>query len=155
GGGLPQIPTILGGQIPSLAVGSEQERSNYLRGGINVGATYDDNATLVSTGAVSNETYSVFPNIAIEQTFSRVRWSLGYAAGLTVNQRLSESNQGSHSLDFDSEFRLSPHVNLRVNENFALTTGLFDSSNPSAGGPNATVLAPLSKQRSSSTTAET
>jgi hypothetical protein len=154
---LPQIPSILGGQGPSVAFRAEQERSNYLRGGINVGATYDDNASLVSNNAVSNTTYSVFPNIAIEQTFPRLRWDFAYAAGFTVNQRLTNQNQGSHSLSFDSQFRLSPHVNLRVAENFSLTTGFFDSGNGTVaggGGPNANLIAPLSKQRASSTVAE-
>jgi len=154
---LPRIPRILGGQGPSLEFRTEQERSNYLRGGINVGATYDDNASLVSNGAVSNTTYSVFPNIAIEQTFSRMRWDLGYAAGFTVNQRLSNQNQGSHALNFDSQFRLSPHVTLRVQENFSLTTGFFDSGNVNlAGGvgPNANLIAPLSKERSNATVGE-
>ena len=43
---MPQIPAVLGGPKLSVALRSETERSNYLRGGINVGATYDDNALL-------------------------------------------------------------------------------------------------------------
>lgn len=156
---LPQIPALLGGPGTSLAFSSELERSNYLRGGLNVGATYDTNAVLVSTGEVGNPTYSVFPNIAIEQTFPRVRWKLGYAAGLTVNQRLSNRDQGSHDLNFDSTFRLSPHVSLRVAEDFSLTTGFFDSGSGAGfgvgnGGPNGSLMTPLAKQRSSSTVAE-
>jgi hypothetical protein len=155
---LPQIPALLGGPGMSLAFSSEQDRSNYLRGGLNVGATYDDNALLVSTEAVGNTTFSVFPNIALEQTVPRMHWKLGYAAGLTVNQRLSNRNQGSHGLKFDSQFRLSPHVNLRVAEDFSLTTGFFDSGSGVVaggnGGPNASLITPLSKQRSSSTVAE-
>ena len=57
-----------------------------------------------------------------------MRWALGYAGGFTASQRLSDSNQGSHALNFESQFRLSPHVNLRVAENFSLTSGLFASS---------------------------
>jgi hypothetical protein len=88
-----------------------------------------------------------------------MRWKLGYAAGLTVNQRLSNRNQGSHDLSLDSQFRLSQHVNLRVAEEFSLTTGFFDSGNGVGGavgngGPNANLITPLAKQRSSSTVAE-
>jgi len=50
-------------------------------------------------------------------------------------------------------------VNLRVAENFSLTTGFFDSGNGTgvirSGGPNASLIAPLSTQRSSMTTVET
>jgi len=153
---LPQIPALLGGRGNSLAFPSEQQRSNYLRGGLNVGAAYDDNAVLGPSSGVGNTTYSVFPNIAIEQTMPRIHWSLGYAAGLTVNQRLSNNNQGSHDLNFESQFRLSPHVNLRVAEDFSLTSGMFDGGTgagvqPGAGG----LITPVAAKRSSDTVVET
>ncbi len=140
-GELPQIPALLGGKGSSTAFLSELQRSNYLRAGLNVGATYDDNALLLSSRTKSNTSESIFPNIAIEQSTSRIRWTLGYAGGLTVNQKFTSQNQGSHNLNFDSQFRLSPHVSLRVAENFSVTTGLFDSGNGTgvaggAGGPN-------------------
>jgi hypothetical protein len=160
GSDLPQIPAMLGGKGMSSAFLSELARSNYLRGGVNVGAAYDDNPLLLSTGVVSNTSVSIFPNIMIEESSSRVRWTLGYAGGLTVNQRFTNQNQGSHSLNFDSQYRLSPHVSLRVAENFSMTTGFFDAGNGAAGvggsgGPNASLITPLSTQRSSATTVET
>ncbi len=126
---------------------------------MNVGATYDDNPLLTSAKAESNTSESIFPNISIEQSRSRTRWTLGYAGGLTVNQKITSQNQGSHNLNFDSQFRLSPHVNLRVAENFSLTTGFFDAGNGAgfvtgAGGPNASLITPLATQRSSLTTVE-
>jgi hypothetical protein len=159
GADVPPIPAILGGAGNSLAFTSEMERSNYLRGGINVGAAYDDNALLTSTGQVTNTTYSVFPNIAIEQSTSRMRWSLGYSAGLTVNQRLSNRNHGSHDLRFDSTFRLSPHVNLRVAEDFSLIAGVFTNVGSgfesSQSQSNTTLITPLANTRSSQTVVET
>jgi hypothetical protein len=134
-------------------------RSNYLRLGLNVGAAYEDNPLLLSSGAVGNTSGSVFPNVSIEQTTSRARWSAGYAGGLTVNQRLTSRNQGSHNLNFDSQFRMSPHVNLRVAETFSVTTGVFDTGNGAGtaggtGGPNGSLLVPLATQRASLTTVE-
>jgi hypothetical protein len=159
-GTLPQIPGLLGGVGVSPAFLSQMERSNYLRGGINVGATYDDNPLLLSSGPVGNASVSIFPNIKIDETSSRMRWMLGYAGGLTVNQRFTNQNQGSHNVNFDSEFRLSPHVNLRVAENFSLTTGFFDAGNGTetvavSGGPNTSLITPLASERSSVTTVET
>ncbi len=157
---LPQIPALLGGIGISPALLSEMERSNYLRGGVNVGAAYDDNPLLLSSGQVGNASVSIFPNIKIDETSSRMRWTLGYAGGLTINQRLTDPNQDSQSLNFDSQCRLSPHVNLRVAENFSMTTGFFDADNGTeivagSGGPNASLIVPLSTQRSSVTTVET
>ena len=157
---LPQIPALLGGRGMTLALPGEKERSNYLRGGLNLGAAYDDNALLSSSGQVSNVSGVVFPNLSIEETTSRTHWQLGYAGGLTVNQRLTSENQSSHDLSFDSQYRLSPHVNLRVAENFLMTTGVFDTGaggpgQGEAGSPNASLLAPLASQRSSLTAVET
>ncbi|MGA8540600.1 MAG: hypothetical protein WB566_13935 [Terriglobales bacterium] len=156
---LPQIPALLGGPGISSAFISELERSNYLRGGVNVGAVYDSNPLLLSSGTESNTSESIFPNIRIEESSSRLRWTLGYAGGLTINQKITSQNQGSHNLNFDSQYRLSPHVNLRVAENFSMTTGFFDAGNATeviAGsvGPNASLIAPLATQRSSLTTVE-
>jgi hypothetical protein len=158
-GDSPQIPAMLGGRGGSLSFLSEMDRSNYLRGGLNVGVAYDDNALVTSSGQVGDTTISVFPNIAISQSSSRMRWSLGYGAGLTVNQRFSNHNQGSHDLNFGSEFRLSPHVNLRVAEEFSLITGTFGTNSgsdfqPGPGDANNTLLTPLANRRSSATTVE-
>jgi len=52
-------------------------------------------------------------------------------------------------------------VNLRVAENFSLTTGFFDAGNGTevgagtGGGPNTSLITPLATQRTSITTAET
>jgi hypothetical protein len=157
---LPRIPALLGGQGTSSAFLSELKRSNYLRGGVNVGAAYDDNPFLASSGATSNTSVSIFPNISIEESSSRIRWMLGYAGGMTINENLTNQNQDSQNLNFDSQFRLSPHVNLRVAENFSMITGFFDAGSGAepvtgSGGPNASLIAPLSTQRSSTTTVET
>jgi hypothetical protein len=156
---VPQIPSFLGGKGINTTVLSKMERSNYLRAGLNVGSAYDDNPYLVSSGATSNTSVSIFPNIQIEETSSRIHWNLGYAAGLTINQNFTSQNDVSQSLIFDSQFRLSPHVNLRAAENFSMTSGFFDSGIGTgvvgSGGPNASLVAPLSTQRSSMTTVET
>jgi len=158
--GLPQIPALLGGAGVSGAFLSEMERSNYLRGGVNVGAAYDTNPLLLSGDEVGSASVSVFPNISIQESTTRTRWTLGYAGGLTVNQRFTNQDEGSHNVNFDSQFRLSPHVNLRVAENFSLTTGFFDAGNDTAviavaNGPNPSLISPLSTERSNLTTVET
>ena len=159
-GDLPPIPGLLGGPGISTAFQSELQRSNYLRGGINVSTTYDDNPLMVSNGVESNTSETIFPNISINESTSRMRWALGYAGGLTVNQKITSQNSGSHNLNFNSQFRLSPHVNLRVAENFSMTTGFFDAVNGAevvsgSGGPNTSLITPLATQRSSMTTVET
>ncbi len=89
-----------------------------------------------------------------------MRYTLGYAGGLTINENLGNQNEQAQSVIFDSLFRLSPHVNLRIAENFSYTTGLFDSGNGTgtiggSGGPNASLITPFSTQLSNVTTVET
>lgn len=160
GSDTPQIPSLLGGKGISSAFLSELGRSNYLRGGVSVGAAYDDNPLLLSSGG-GNTGVSIFPNLSIEQSTSRTRWTLGYAGGVTINDNkmLKSQNHGSHNFNFDSQYRLSSHVNLRVAEKFSMVTGFFDGGNGvgviGSGGPNASLLTPLATQRSSLTTVGT
>src|SRR5208282_1227960 len=96
---LPPIPSLLGGPGISTAFQSELQRSNYLRGGINVSALYDDNPLLLSTGVESNTSETIFPSISIDESTPRTRWTLGYAGGLTVDPKI-ERNHGRGELSF-------------------------------------------------------
>jgi hypothetical protein len=155
----PQIPSFLGGQGSRLILTTEMERSNYLSGGVNVSEGYSDNALLTQTNQEGNTTFAVYPSIAVAQSTSRVRWSLGYAAGLTVNQQLTNQNQGAQNLSFNSIFALSPHVTLHAAENFSMLSGIFGASaasefQPGFSGGNNTLITPLANQRASQTVVE-
>lgn len=155
----PQIPAFLGGQGNRALLAGELERSNYLRGGVNISEGYNDNTFLTPTNQVGNATFSVYPNIAIAQSTTRTRWSLDYAAGLTVNQRLTNQNQGAQSLTFNSLFALSPHVTLHAAESFSMISGIFGGSaasefQPGFPGGNNTLISPLANQKVSQTVVE-
>jgi hypothetical protein len=146
-------PALLGGDSSSLAFSSELERSNYLRGGISIGATYDDNAASSPTTRISDFSYSILPNIQLDQTRSRLHWVLGYFGGFTANQRLTTRNQGSHNLTGSLQYRLSPHVDLRLSDSFLDTTGLLQQFQNGLGAPvtgpinqpNPTLITPLAR----------
>jgi hypothetical protein len=101
------------------------DRSNYIRGGGAVQAAWEDNASLSSVGTGSNFTFSVFPQIALDQSKSRIRWALNYAGGYTYNSNLKPQNFTSQDLGLDVQYRFSPHVNARVTEAVDYTSGLF------------------------------
>lgn len=132
---------------------SQLERGNYLRGGIGLATSYDDNVFNTASGRVGGFTWSALPHLDLDVTTSRLRWTSMYSGGLTVNQRLTSQNQGSHSLGMDFEYRLSPHVSMAITERFLLTTGFFDqvqtSPDLSGGGvlqhPNDTIITPLAE----------
>ena len=145
------VPALLSGDASSLAFTSELERSNYLRGGITVGATYDDNATNTVTNPVGAFSYSVLPNISLDQTRSRMHWTMSYAAGFVANQHVPDRNQASHDFNGSLDLRLSPHVDLHLDDAFVKTTGFLQQFRDSAitpvtgpiNQPNSTVITPL------------
>ncbi len=147
-------PLPINGSANSLAFTSELERSNYIRGGVSVVANYDDNALNQTTNPVGDFSYSILPHIALDQSRARTHWTLDYAAGLVVNQRLTARNQGSHSLLGELTYRTSPHSTLRLRDVFSLTTSFFNQfqSNfgiPGTGSlqqPNQSIITPISKQ---------
>jgi len=154
------VPAIVGGFAPTLAFSSAADRANLLSLGLNVGGSYDDNALITPTDAISNWSYSIFPNISIQQTRNRLRWDLAYAAGFTVNEGFSANNQGSHDLTLNVLYRLSPHVNLILSDHFTVTSGIFEqlgsNSTPqpgSSGAASGTAILPLSNQLNNSTSA--
>ena len=163
-GGPPPAATDTTMPLPlqggSLAFTPDLERTNYLNGGLGMGATFDDNALNTSANRVSDAGYFVRPYIELKQSRGRMNWALDYTAGLTIDQRLSARNQGSHDLGFQGEYRLSPHVTLQLRDHFLMTTGFFDNFNESslASGsvlqrPNQFVVTPLAKQDSNVATA--
>jgi hypothetical protein len=147
------VPALINGEVTSLSFSAELARTNYLNGGVTLGATYDDNA-LSSTTPVGGYTASVLPFIAIDQSRARLHWNLNYAAGFVANQRLSQENQQSHNFGAELEYRLSPHLNLRVTDHFLYTTNFFDLlqqniGTPGSGAlqqPNQSVITPLAKR---------
>ncbi len=147
------VPLPLNIDAGSLEFSQELEHSNYLRGGVNVGATYDDNLLSVSGPRIGGYSYSVMPDIAIDLSRPRAVMVLDYSGGYQVNQRFSAYNSASHNAGADLRFRLSPHVNLRLTDRFNLTTGFSDqfAASPTGIGtgviqqPNLTVITPFAR----------
>ncbi len=145
-------PALLNGDSSSLLFSPELERSNYIRAGLTVKANYDDNAANTTT-KIGDFSYSILPSIELDQTRSRLHWVLGYFGGFTANQRLTQRNQASHNLNGSLQYRLSPHMDLRLSDSFLDTTGLLqqyqnDTGTPVTGPvnqPNETLITPLAK----------
>ncbi len=148
----PPMP-VNGVQMP-LTFSSDGERSNILSGGIQVGSGYNDNALVTPTDHLSNVSVAIVPRIEISQ--NRERWGLDfvYSPGITINQNLGEQNQFAHSLSFSTNYRLSPHVNLQLRDNFAKTNNLFAGLFGNSPGPgpfqqsNSSVITPLADSTS-------
>jgi hypothetical protein len=159
------VPLPLNLDASSLKFSSEVEHRNYLRGGVSVGAAYDDNVLAQPVNPVGSATYSVLPYLSLDQARSRMFWALQYSGGFIVNQRFSAYNQGSHDVGIDLRYRVSPHVNFHVRDHYTLSTSFFDQlqtgpgtpSSPGAGPiqqPNQSIVTPLAKTARDLGTAE-
>ncbi len=137
---------------PSLAFASEQERTNYLRGGIGFSPAYDDG---LAGATVSDVSYSVRPWIAIDESKTRLHWNLSYSPGFTFYQRNTSLNTSDHDLAVDFRYRLSPNVTVTFRDDLTKSsiasytfdpnaigsqTGILQSPNQSVISPNADII---------------
>jgi hypothetical protein len=144
-------PAPVSGASYSMDFTSEV-RSNYLRGGLSFGAAWDDNVALGSNGkAVSDESYSIWPSIALDQTRSRLHWVLAYSPGFTFYQKISARNEADQNFSADLRYRLSPHVTLSLLDTFRKSSNILNQPSeefapPVSGGsfgPNNSLVAPV------------
>jgi hypothetical protein len=155
-------PGIVTGDRPPLTFSSETVRSNFLTGSFLLASAFDDNALSTGSNHVSNVSYSMAPGIDVAQTRERWNWIFGYHPGFTFNQRLSEQNQSAHNLNFDTTYRLSPHVALRLRDAFEKTSTLFsgtfaDQLTPGFGSlqqPNQFLITPLASRTGNTSSAD-
>lgn len=146
----------------SLAYSSELEHTNYVSGGVSLGATFDDNTLNRTADRLSNFTYSFLPFVELDHSRSRLAWQLDYAGGFVLNQHVAVDNQASHDVGLRASYRLSPHVTLALRDHFFRTTGFYDQVNlkftPPSGGlleqSNQFVITPLARQVGNAASAE-
>ena len=144
-------PAPVSGEGYSMGFTSET-RSNYLRGGLIFTTAYDSDATIGTNGQpVSDVSYSIFPTISLDQTRSRLHWTLNYSPGFTFYQKTSALNQENQNLGVNLSYRLSPHVTLSLRDTFQKTSNVLNQPNqdfaqPVSGSvfvPNESVIAPI------------
>ena len=154
-------PPVSGAAYP--ATYAAEQRSNYLRGGLTFTTAYSDNVLGgTSANPVSDVSYSIFPNIALDQTTSRLHWVLSYSPGFTFYQRESSRNQDNQNVSIDFRYRLSPHVTLSLRDSFQKSSSVLDqpdlaSAAAVTGGTQGTgiaIVAPLAAQLNNTGNAE-
>ena len=148
-----QVPAPISGAAYPTTYTAE-EKSNYLHGGFIFTTAYSDNVLVGASGQpLSDVSYSVFPNIALDQTTSRLHWVLSYAPGFTFYQRDSGQNQQNQNLSGNFRYRLSPHVTLSLQDSFQKSSSILDqpglASTPVTGnaqGGGIAIVSPLADQ---------
>jgi hypothetical protein len=153
-------PPPVSGQAYPIALGS-QERSNYLRAGVFFTGAYNDNvpSSAANGSPISDQSYSVGPMIALDETTPRLHYLLSYAPAFTFYQHTSSRNEGDHNASLEFEYRLSPHVTLSATDTFQKSSNVLNQvPNLSSGGvvsggaqgSNYSVIAPIADHLSNS-----
>jgi hypothetical protein len=149
-----QTPPPVSGVAYPTTYGAE-ERSNYLRGGLTFTTAYSDNVLGgITANPVSDVSYSILPNIALDETTPRLHWVLTYSPGFTFYQRVSSRNQANQNVAIDFHYRLSPHVTLTLGDTFQKSSSVLDQPDLSSAsavtgglqGVGISVIAPLADE---------
>lgn len=152
-------PSVSGQSYPQVP--TSQERSNYLQVGVTFTSAYSDNivgSTGSNSGPVSDESYSVFPTLALNETTTRLHFILAYAPGFTFYQHNSQLNEENQNASIDFQYRLSPHVTLSARDGFQKSSSVFNQPSLGTAGsvsggiqePNQSVIAPVASQLNNS-----
>jgi hypothetical protein len=126
-------PVVSGQSYPTIP--GDQERSNYLRGGMTFTSAYTDNAADGKNGRpISEMSYSVAPSIALDETTSRLHSVLTYAPGFTAYQQTGYLNSADQNATIDLQYRLSPHVTLSGKDNLMKSSSIFNQPDLATAG---------------------
>jgi hypothetical protein len=147
---MPTPPPVSGQSYPVVL--TSQERSNYLRGGVNFTSAYSDNVLgSMENHPVSDVSYSVAPFVALDTTTAREHFVLTYAPGYTFYRRTSARNEADQNAAIEFQYRLSPHVTFSAADGFQKSSNVFNqpdltSTGAVSGGTqgaNFSVIAPI------------
>lgn len=114
---------------------------------------FDDNALSSENNRVSDFTYSFQPTFSFTQTRPRVEWSLTYAPGYSIQQRLAERDVFANDLGFYVRYQPTRRSTLRLRTSFFITTDPFNRLDqnlvPEFGSldrPNEAVVTPIARR---------
>jgi hypothetical protein len=143
-------PPVSGEDYP--VVFTSEARTNFLRGGITFDFAHSDNILGgESASPVSDQSYSIWPTIALDETTGRSKLTFSYAPGFTFYQKYSAFNETDQNLAADYEYRLSPHVTMRLRDSFQKSSNAYNSPaeglaggvSGTPGGTNNLVISPI------------
>lgn len=125
-------PPVSGTPYPTRILA--EARSNYMRASFAFSTAYNDNLLAGSSATPINDvSYTIWPTISVDQTSPRMHQSFTYDPGFTFYQQTSGWNEQSQSLNYESQYRLSPHISLGVQDQFLKTSNILNQSNPLSG----------------------
>jgi hypothetical protein len=145
-------PPVSGMPYPNTA--SSETRSNYLNAGLSVTPGYIDNVLPNATAApVGDFSCAVAPGVSLDRSTPRQSEQVTYSSIFSFYEPTSTLNTIDQSAAVITQFRLSPHVGLSIQDSILKTSNVFNESypfsNPITGSAQASmpvVIAPFAEQ---------
>lgn len=139
--------------------GSE-ERSNILAGGAAVSAGYTDNLMLVGDQKVSDELYTIFPELSLDRRTPRHAETLLYGAGFRFYQNTTNLNAFTQNGSASFRYHFTPYAALVITDTVSQNSNLYSAAIANAGGvsgapgsQNIPMIEPFADQMTNSTSA--
>ncbi len=141
-------PPVSGQNYPSSP--TSEVRSNYLRYGVTVNSAYSDNMPNSTNGSsISDESYSLWPTLALDKSTSTLHSVLTYSPGFTFYQHTSGRNEADQNVAINVQYRLTEHLTFTGGDSFQKSSSVFNQPDlgglVSGGGPgsNGSAIAPF------------
>ena len=152
-------PPASGQNYPTEFAGASE--GNYLRGGFTFTSAYSSNIAGTSK-PVGDMSYSFWPTVAVDKTTPMLHLVFSYSPGFTIYQKTSGYNQANQNVALNVQYRITPRLNIFVQEGFNKSSNIFDQPTPLAASPvsglppviGVGVIAPLADQMSNTTFAQ-
>lgn len=121
-------PTV-NGDTGSLAFSPESQRVNLLTGGVTFSGTYDDNAFSTYRDHIGSAGAMITPNLSITEQRTRSVVTLNYNPGFLWSQESPVHSEESQNVDFNTQYRLTERVTVRIHQTFIDQNTLFNQLN--------------------------
>jgi len=151
-----------GGERPRMNYSGEQSPQNVLLVTTGYEASYDDNPLSQRAGAQADEEQSVGTQLALVHQSARLTANVNYEPYFQFYRRYNQFNRFNQTFSADGLFTFSPHLAVRVRDDFLDQTGLYAPSNSDLspagiGSPtalNSTIYTPLNNERANTSRAD-
>ena len=82
---------------------------------------------------MSDESYSIWPTIALDKTTSTLHSVLTYSPGFTFYQHTSGRNEADQNVAINVQYRLTPHLTLSGRDSFQKSSSVFNQPDLGSG----------------------
>ncbi|HYH01139.1 MAG TPA: hypothetical protein VD837_18580 [Terriglobales bacterium] len=124
--GSVSVPPEIRGRSSSLISSSaSRHNANLIIGGLTLMSSFDDNALTRSTNRVGDMQYVVSSSLAVEYLRPRTSWTVEYAGGVALNQKIGARNVATHAVKGEMVHTLGRHLGIALHHTYSVLSNPF------------------------------